>query len=137
MDATPPPAWMVRLNVGLLRRGLAIGSQHLLTVTGRRSGEPRSTPVSIAVLDGDRYIVAAFGDAAWVRNVRAARAGTLLRRGRTESVRLDELPISHRAPVLLAFFEQVRGGRRFFGGQTIDEVVRNADRYPVFRVSSA
>ena len=127
---------MIRLNIAMLRRGFSVGSQHLLTVKGRRSGEPRSTPVSLAVVDGVRFIVAAFADAAWVRNVQASRAGTLTRRGRTEAVSLSELPIEEREPVLRAFLGQVRGGRRFFGGRTPDEVVANAGRYPVFRIDS-
>jgi F420H(2)-dependent quinone reductase len=64
---------MVRLNVGMLRRGLRIGTQYLLSVRGRKTGELRSTPVSIATFGGARYIVAAFENAAWVSNVRAAR----------------------------------------------------------------
>jgi deazaflavin-dependent oxidoreductase (nitroreductase family) len=127
---------MVRLNVAFLRRGLKLGSQHLLTVPGRTTGEPRSTPVSIATVDGARYIVAAFADAAWVKNVRAAGSGTLSRGGQREVVRLDELPVIERGPILRAFLEQVRGGVRFFGDQTPDEIAAAADRYPVFRVSS-
>ena len=131
---TPPPAWMVRLNVALLRRGLRVGSQALLTVPGRRSGEPRSTPISIASVAGRRYIVAAFAEADWVANVRAAGAGTITRGSVTESVRLVELPAAERGPILRAFLEQVRGGVRFFGRQTPDEIIAGADRYPVFRV---
>jgi hypothetical protein len=113
MAVKPPPAWMVRLNVAVLRRGLSLGSQHLLSVRGRRSGELRSTPVSIATVDGTRYIVAAFEDAAWVRNVRAA------------------------GPILRAFLGQVHGGRRFFGSDDPDVVVAGADHYPVFRVTAS
>ena len=126
---------MIRANTALLRRGLAIGSQHLLVVPGRKSGRPRSTPISIAVLDGERYIVAAFDDAAWVANVRAAGRGTLTRGRETEDVRLTELPPQARGPILGAFLRQVRGGSRFFGPQTPDEIVSGADRYPVFHVS--
>jgi len=125
---------MVRLNRALLRRGLRIGSQHLLTTPGRRSGEPRSTPVSIATLGSTRYIVAAFADAAWVGNVRAAGAGSLTRGPQTESVRLVELPTEERGPILRAFLSQVRGGRRFFGGQSPEQIVAGAHRYPVFRI---
>jgi F420H(2)-dependent quinone reductase len=63
---------MVRVDVAALRRGLTVGSQALLTVPGRRSGTPLSTPVSIAEVDAARYIVAAFADPAWMANVRAA-----------------------------------------------------------------
>jgi deazaflavin-dependent oxidoreductase (nitroreductase family) len=132
----PPPAWMVRLNRALLRRGLRIGSQHLLTTPGRRTGEPRSTPISVATVDGTRYIVAAFADAAWVANVRAAGTGSLTRGPRTESVRLVELPTEERGPILRAFLGQVRGGRRFFGGQSADQIVASAERYPVFRIEA-
>ncbi len=130
----PPPAWMVRLNVAMLRRGLRIGSQHLLTVPGRRTGEPRSTPVSIATHGGNRYIVAAFSEATWVGNVRAAGLAILTRGRDTETVRLVELAVEARGPVLRAFLEQVRGGVRFFGSTDPDAVVASANRYPVFRV---
>jgi deazaflavin-dependent oxidoreductase (nitroreductase family) len=131
-SVNPPPSWMVRLNVALLRRGMRIGSQALLTVPGRRTGKPRSTPVSIATVDGKRYVVAAFPDAAWVQNVRAA-GSAILSRGRTaEPVSLTELPVERRGPVLRAFLEQVRGGVRFFGSADPDEVVAAAERYAVF-----
>jgi deazaflavin-dependent oxidoreductase (nitroreductase family) len=128
---------MVRLNIAMLRRGLRIGSQYLLTVPGRKSGQPRSTPISVATVDGTRYIVAAFGDANWVGNVRAAGRGTLTRAGKTEDISLAEVPVADRGPVIRAFLEQVRGGTRFFGPQTADQIVAGADLYPVFRVSTA
>jgi deazaflavin-dependent oxidoreductase (nitroreductase family) len=127
---------MVRLNVAMLQRGLKIGSQYLLSVRGRKSGELRRTPVSIATVDESRYIVAAFSDAAWVQNVRAAGSGTL-RRGRDiEQVRFAELPVLARGPILRAFLQQVRGGVRFFGSADPDVVVGAAERYPVFRIDS-
>ena len=92
--------------------------------------------MSIATVDDVRYIVAAFEDAAWVGNVRAAGAGSLTRAGRTEDILLSELPAAERGPIIRAFLDQVRGGVRFFGSQTADEIVTAADRYPVFRVSA-
>ena len=135
-EVKPPPRWMVRLNVAVLRRGLKIGSQYLLSVRGRKSGAIRNTPVSIATLGSERYIVAAFADAAWVANVRAAGEGTLARGRTTEPIRLVELPIEERGPVLRAFLEQVRGGVRFFGSSDPNVVAAAADRYPVFRLES-
>jgi len=126
---------MIRLNVAMLRRGLRIGTQHLLSVRGRRSGQWRSTPVSIATVEGSRYIVAAFPKASWVKNVRAAGDGTLSRGRVVEQVRLVEVAIAERGPVLHAFLEQVRGGRRFFDASTPDEVVARAAEFPVFRIS--
>ena len=135
-EVKPPPPWMVRLNVAILRRGLKIGSQYLLSVRGRKSGEVRSTPISIATIAGSRYIVAAFSEAAWVQNVRAAGAGTLGRGRNIEQVRLVELPVEERGPVLRGFLRQVKGGVRFFGSADPDVVVAAADRYPVFRLDS-
>jgi F420H(2)-dependent quinone reductase len=133
----PPPPWMVRLNVAMLRLGMSIGSQQLLTVPGRTTGKPRSTPVSIAIVDGTRYIVAAFSDAAWVQNVRVAGSATLSRRRIVESIRLIELPVEERGPVLRAFLHQVRGGVRFFGSVDVEAVVAAADHYPVFQLIQA
>lgn len=135
--ANPPPSWMVRMNVAVLRRGLKVGAQHLLTVPGRRSGAARSTPVSVVSLDGERYIVAAFSDAGWVKNVRAAGAGSLTRGKRAEAVRLVELPVSEREPVLRAFLQQVPGGVRFFESPEPDVVAASSARYPVFLVVPA
>jgi deazaflavin-dependent oxidoreductase (nitroreductase family) len=130
----PPPLWMVRLNAALLRRGLKIGSQYLLSVPGRKSGKLRSTPISIVGVDGARYIVAAFADAAWVANLRAAGGGTVRRGRQDEVVRAIELPVEERGPILRVFLQQVPGGVRFFGSADPDTVAAAADRYPVFRL---
>jgi deazaflavin-dependent oxidoreductase (nitroreductase family) len=134
--AKPPPDWMVRLNVALLRRGLSVGSQHLLSVRGRKSGVERATPVSLVTVEGIRYIVAAFAEADWVKNVRAAGAGSLGRGHDQEAVRLVELAERERGPVLRAFLTQVRGGVRFFDSADPETVVASAGRYPVFRVDA-
>ena len=133
--ASPPPRWLVNLNRAMLRRGLEVGSQHLLTAPGRTSGVPRSTPISIVTLDGQRYIVSAFADADWVKNVRAAGSGSISRGRQSETVTLIEVPVEDRDPILRAFLEQVPGGRRFFESPAPDAVVASADRYPVFRIA--
>jgi len=137
-DAKEPPLWIVRLNIAFLRLGLAIGSQHLLSIAGRRTGRIRTTPVSIVTLDGGRYVVAAFEDAAWVQNARAAEAGDIARSRRHEPVRITELPVEERGPILRAFLEQVPGGVRFFGMDADPVAVASAAaRYPVFRLDAS
>lgn len=44
----------------------------LLTVRGRTSGQPRTTPVAIVAQDDTRYLFAPYGVVDWVRNLRAA-----------------------------------------------------------------
>jgi deazaflavin-dependent oxidoreductase (nitroreductase family) len=57
---------------GLFRAGVAVPGTAILETTGRRSGEPRRTPVTDG-LDGDTFwIVAEHGRrAAYVRNIEA------------------------------------------------------------------
>ena len=61
-----------RVLAWLLRRGRGPAFMRLLTVTGRDTGLPRTTPVVPVHRDGDIWVVSPFGDVAWVRNVRAA-----------------------------------------------------------------
>jgi deazaflavin-dependent oxidoreductase (nitroreductase family) len=61
----------------LLRLGVKMGPMILLTVRGRKSGQPRTTPVAMTEHDGKRYLVGTFGDVNWVRNLRAAGEATL------------------------------------------------------------
>lgn len=133
-----PPLWVVRLNVALLRLGLKVGSQHLLSIRGRRTAKLRSTPVSIVTVDGKRYVVAALSEVDWVKNARAATVGILARGRHREDVRLVELPVHERGPILREFLLQVPGGVRFFGlSSDPDVIVTLAARYPVFRIDAS
>ena len=72
----------------------------VLTVSGRNTGAPRSTPVDPMTVDGKRYVVGGFPNADWVQNVRAAGEATL-RRGRSqERVKMVELPADQAGPLL-------------------------------------
>jgi deazaflavin-dependent oxidoreductase (nitroreductase family) len=70
----------------LLGVGVPMGPNALLTVRGRTSGLPRSTPVAVLEIDGRRWIIGTFGDVNWVRNLRAAGEATLTVKGRPEPV---------------------------------------------------
>src|SRR6266545_4930836 len=84
----------------LLRSGVSLGQMTLLTVPGRKSGLPRTTPVTIGERDGRRWLIAPFGEVNWVRNLRAAGKGTLTRGRRSEAVSVVELPTEEAAAVL-------------------------------------
>src|SRR5918994_5076444 len=75
----------------LLRLGMPMGPNVLLTVRGRTTGLPRSTAVAVAELDGRRWIIGAYGNVQWVRNLRAAGAAEIRVHGRTEPVTAREL----------------------------------------------
>jgi deazaflavin-dependent oxidoreductase (nitroreductase family) len=136
------PRWLKVANpviVALQRRGLAVGTMHVLTVPGRRSGEPRATPVSPLTVDGHRYIIAGLAGADWVKNARAAGWAILARGRKEERVGLVELPVEERASILREFPRKVPHGVQFFRqlyGVSADpeEFAALAQRCPVFRV---
>jgi hypothetical protein len=111
------PWWLKLINptvVYLNRRGLAVGTMHVLTVRGRKTGKPYSTPVSLVALDGQRYI-ASLPWVGWVKNARVCGEGVLERGRRKEQVRLVEVPLEERIRVVRAFPLQVPHGVAYFG----------------------
>lgn len=81
----------------------------LLTVPGRRTGLPRSTPLLCALHRGD-YVVAGsnFGgpdEPLWVRNLEAAGAGELRHRGRTRRFTARRLEGDERAAAWRALLD--------------------------------
>ncbi|MGV0578494.1 nitroreductase family deazaflavin-dependent oxidoreductase [Mycolicibacterium elephantis] len=142
------PRWLKHVNklvIALLRLGLPI-SRHespvVLTVPGRRTGRPRSTPITPMLIDGDRYVVNGYPGADWVRNVRAAGEATLRHGRRTERARLVELTPAQARPVLREFPAQVPVGvdlmkrAGVLKSGTPDELEGLAGRLPVFRIDA-
>jgi deazaflavin-dependent oxidoreductase (nitroreductase family) len=79
------------LTGALLRLGVSMGPNGLLTVRGRATGQLRTAPVAVLELDGRRYLIGAYGDVHWTRNLRAAGEADFRLHGRTEHVTADEL----------------------------------------------
>ena len=75
----------------------------VLTVAGRKTGKPRSTPITPMLIDGRRYVVNSYPGADWVGNVRAAERATLTQGRRSEQVRFVELSRDDARPVLREF----------------------------------
>ena len=77
--------WIIKR---LLRAGVPMGPMILLTVRGRTTGQPRTTPVDLLERNGRRWLVATHGGASsnWVRNLRAAGEGVLTRGRRRQAV---------------------------------------------------
>jgi deazaflavin-dependent oxidoreductase (nitroreductase family) len=120
---------------GVLSPGRAV----TLEVTGRRSGRIISLPVVVADVGGQRYLVSMLGNQAnWVLNVRAAGGSAVLRRGVREAVRLEEVPVDARAPVLRRYLALAPEARPHFPldrHAPIEEFEQITDRFPVFRIS--
>jgi deazaflavin-dependent oxidoreductase (nitroreductase family) len=139
-----PPWWLKHVNkamIGLSRLGVTFGPV-VLTVPGRKSGKPRSTPVTPMTVDGREYIVGGLPGSDWAANARAAGEGTLQRGRRTERVRLVEMSTEEARPLLRAFPVEVPTGVGFIKnaglvtGPNPDEFEALAGRCPVFRLDS-
>jgi deazaflavin-dependent oxidoreductase (nitroreductase family) len=141
------PSWLPfanRVVRALTRFGLPLGTIHVLTVPGRRTGEPRATPVSPLTVDGRRYVVAALPQGDWARNIRAAGRGELAQGRRRTSVTFAEVddPAVKRA-VLRAFPVEVPNGVPFMVRLGLvdradpDQFEAIADRVAVFRLDKA
>jgi len=68
-----------------------MGPDVLITVRGRKTGLPRTTPVTICEYGGRRGFISPFGETDWARNLRAAGSATISFGRRRESVRVVEL----------------------------------------------
>lgn len=80
----------------LMKAGVPLGPNRLITVRGRKSGVPRTTPLAVIAIDGRRWVWSPWGESQWVRNLRAAGRATISARGRTEEVTATELNPSER-----------------------------------------
>ena len=89
----------------LLKAGAPLGPNGLITIIGRKSGLPRTTPVAIIKVGDRRWVWAPWGGSHWVQNLRAAGQATVTFRGREEAVRATELDHAQR----IAFFRDTLG----------------------------
>jgi deazaflavin-dependent oxidoreductase (nitroreductase family) len=138
------PPLAVRLFDPILRRllgiGVPMGPNALITVRGRRSGELRSAGVALLESHGRRWVISAYGETHWVRNLRAAQEATLTVRGRPESVGARELSLAEAEaffreeviPYFAAMPLPVRLFARIFIGEIQRDPAAAARRRPVF-----
>ena len=98
-------------------------------MVGRRTGRPHAVPVIPVQVGESRYLVSPYGEADWVRNLRAAGEGALQGRGTSERFAAREVPVAERATVIAAY--------RAVAGRTVEPCFRDlpdpAD-HPVFVV---
>jgi deazaflavin-dependent oxidoreductase (nitroreductase family) len=128
----PTVAW-------LTRRGVSVAGSRVLEVRGRKSGEPRRTPVNPLTLDGMRYLVAPRGHTQWVRNLRAQGDGRLLVGRNAEEFTATEIPDDDKPPILREYLKRWKWEvGAFFGGvgpdSSDEELRRIAADHPIFRI---
>src|ERR671938_1845297 len=105
------PDWFTRnvfnrIVAALTRLGISVWGSRLLEVRGRKTGEPRRTPVNLLTVEGTRYLVAPRGHTQWVRNLRATGNGYLLLGRHREPFRATEVPDADKEPILRAYLRR-------------------------------
>lgn len=137
------PGWFTRsvfnrLVAGAAKLGLSLAGSRTLTVRGRKSGKPRTTPVNPLELDGETYLVAPRGTTQWVRNLRAAGEGELRLGRKTRRFTGEEVPEAERLPILKAYLDKWAwevGAFFDLPKDPSDEQIREIlGLHPVFRV---
>ena len=136
--ATGPGRLFGRFWTILADRSLTPSFIVTLQTVGWRTGRHSAIPVVLADLQGERYIVSMLGERPpWVRNVRAADGRVVIRHGRARDVRLLEVPVADRAPILKAYLGRATGARPHIHVDPeapLEDFARVAPDYPVFRI---
>jgi deazaflavin-dependent oxidoreductase (nitroreductase family) len=127
------------LVAALTRLGISVAGSRVLEVKGRKTGQPRRTPVNLLTLDGQRYLVAPRGNTQWVRNLRASGSGRLLVGRRAEDFTATEVPEEDAVPILRAYLKRWKWEvGQFFEGvgpDASDEELRAiAPKHPIFKI---
>jgi len=100
-----------------------------LTVRGRRSGLPITTPLAPFDFEGGLYLVGGGGETQWVRNLRAAGEGHLRMRGKHQDFSSVEMQGPERDRIVTAYRKSM--GRRF---ESYFEALPKPADHPVFRI---
>ncbi|WP_207945362.1 nitroreductase family deazaflavin-dependent oxidoreductase [Actinomadura sp. 7K534] len=126
------PPWWLRSIVSRIAPRIFRDDIAMLSVRGRTSGKVRSVPVVVLRFQGERYLVTPYGEAHWVRNLRAAGgAGTLTMRGQAQPFTAVEIPPQDRQPILHAYLREY--GSRPTVARTFAQIPEAAD-HPTFRI---
>jgi deazaflavin-dependent oxidoreductase (nitroreductase family) len=142
MSDRRPPRYLKPMNkvmMAVQKLGIPTGPAMVLTVPGRKSGQPRSTPMTPFEHDGGLYTVAGYPGSDWAANARAAGAGTLSRGRKSRRVKIVELSTQEAGPVLRSFAVKVPVGVGFAKRSglvdegTPDEFAALAGQLSVFR----
>ncbi len=105
---------------------------------GRKTGKLYETPVTL-IENGERWLVAPYGEVGWGRNARAAGEVQLCRKRRSETLQIEDVAPTAAAPVLRRYLQQVRVVRPFFDvtpTSPLEAFEGEAPRHPVFRLTT-
>ena len=120
-----------------VKAGVGPNRMRLITVMGRRTGKPYTTPLTVVETDGQRWLVAPYAGVSWAKNARASGTAKLSRGRVREQVTVEPLDAHESAPVLKAYVRIAPSLRRAFEvgpDASLEEFEAIAPNHPVFRV---
>jgi deazaflavin-dependent oxidoreductase (nitroreductase family) len=130
-----------RMMTFMLSRGIGPPGLYLLTVSGRNTGVPRTTPVAPLEDREGHWLVAPFGPDGWARNARATGRVSLSRGRNAVTYTATELGPAEAAPILKRYLaEHPRTVGAYFDvdkNGTLEDFAAEAPRHPVFRLHVA
>jgi hypothetical protein len=128
------------LSTAGIRRGIGPSQRYLLTVVGRQTHTPHTTPVSVVIDGSARYLVAPFGEVGWVRNACSAGVVVLARGGRSERFSVGLLLAAEAGPILKAYLKLEPIMRPYFNVSAdapVEAFEAEVATHPVFRLTPA
>jgi F420H(2)-dependent quinone reductase len=120
------PPWFTRTIFNKIAMTFSFGPFETLIVTRRVSKQPQKIPVTPIEVDGVKYLVSAYGETAWVKNV---RANPDIKLGGVDYA-AAETPVDARKPILDAYKAKV--------GKYVDDQFRRLPEpadHPVFALT--
>ncbi len=126
-----------RIIIWMLRYDLAPKGYYLLTVKGRKSGLPRSKPVALVEEEGQKWLIAPYGEVNWVRNARTTNKVSLSRGRNSEEFEIIQLSSAESAPILKKYVNLYAITRPYFDAKPESdpaEFEKEAHLHPVFKL---
>jgi hypothetical protein len=120
------PSWFNRAIFNKIATTFSFGPFETMIVTKRVSKQPQKVPVTPIDIDGVKYLVSAYGETQWVKNV---RANPDIKLGGTDYV-AAETAVETRKPILDAYQAMV--------GKYVDDQFRQLPDpvdHPVFSLT--
>ncbi|MCV7100166.1 nitroreductase/quinone reductase family protein [Mycobacterium palustre] len=102
MDYLEPP-WLNRAVFNRIVMAIGLGPVETLTAVKRVTKQPQKVPVTPVEVDGVKYLVSAYGQTQWAKNV---RANPNVKLGHDEYI-AAETPVGARKPIIDAYKAKV------------------------------
>jgi deazaflavin-dependent oxidoreductase (nitroreductase family) len=136
------PNWLERavnrFYGSLASAGLGPAYSYLLTIQGRKTGTPYSTPVNVLRFEQRLYLVGTRGHTQWSRNALVVKTATLKRGRILMEFDLRPLADAEKPEILKAYLRQFNWMvRRFFSipsDSPVAAFAAVAQHYPVFEL---